>query len=471
VTAPLRLNTREGKFALTATILGSTMVFLDGTIANVATRRIGLEFGASFGALQWVLNGYMLPLASLILLGGSLGDRLGRKRVYLVGVTGFAVASLLCAVAPSIGALIAARALQGIFGALLTPGSLALITAVFAPADLGRAVGAWSGLTSMSTAIGPFLGGYLVTQASWRWAFAINLPIAVAVMWLSRCLPESVSDEERKPLDIAGTVLIALGLGALTYGATEAGNTGWHAGPIAAVLVGLALVAGFVTVEVRGQHPLVPPKLFANRTFTAANLMTFGTYGALGAMSFVLVLQLQTSAGYTPLQAGVATLPVIILLAVLSPRIGALSTRIGPRLPLTVGPLLAAAGMLLQLRIDADHTNYVRYVLPGLLVFGLGLATLVAPLTATVMSSAPTSEVGIASGVNNAVARTASLLAIAVLPPLAGLHGDAYEFADLMTHGFRLVSLMCIVLLVAGACVVALALRPARADEVEPVRP
>jgi EmrB/QacA subfamily drug resistance transporter len=469
VTAPLRLNTREGKFALTATILGSTMVFLDGTVANVATKRIGLEFNASFGALQWVLNGYMLPLASLILLGGSLGDRLGRKRVYLVGVTGFAVASLLCAVAPSIGALIAARALQGIFGALLTPGSLALITAVFASADLGRAVGAWSGLTSVSTAIGPFLGGYLVTQASWRWAFAINLPIAVAVMWLSRCVPESVSDEERKPLDIAGTVLIALGLGAITYGTTEAGNIGWHAGPIAAVLVGLALVAGFVTVEVRGQHPLVPPKLFANRTFTAANLMTFGTYGALGAISFVLVVQLQTSAGYSPLQAGSPPCPSSFCWRC-SPRFGALSTRIGPRLPLTVGPLLAAVGILLQLRIDADHTSYVRYVLPGLLVFGLGLAILVAPLTATVMSSAPASEVGIASGVNNAVARTASLLAIAVLPPLAGLHGDAYQFADEMTRGFRLVSLMCIVLLVAGASVVALLLRPARADEVEPAR-
>jgi EmrB/QacA subfamily drug resistance transporter len=470
VTAPLRLNTREGRFALTATILGSTMVFLDGTIANVATRRIGLEFDASFGALQWVLNGYMLPLASLILLGGSLGDRLGRKRVYLVGVIGFAVASLFCALAPSIGALIAARALQGIFGALLTPGSLALITAVFASADLGRAVGAWSGLTSVSTAIGPFLGGYLVTQVSWRWAFAINLPIAAAVLWLSRCVPESVSDEERKPLDIAGTVLIALGLGAVTYGTTEAGNTGWNAGPIAAVVIGLALVAGFVVVEVRGHHPLVPPKLFANRTFTAANLMTFGTYGALGAMSFVMVLQLQTSAGYSPLEAGIATLPITILLAVLSPRIGALSMRIGPRLPLTVGPLLAAVGMLLMLGIDADHTNYFLYVLPGLLVFGLGLATLVAPLTATVMSSAPSSEVGIASGVNNAVARTASLLAVAVLPPLAGLHGDAYEFADEMTRGFRLVSLMCVVLLVAGAAVVALLIRPVPADEVEPVR-
>jgi EmrB/QacA subfamily drug resistance transporter len=470
VTAPLRLSSREGHFALTATILGSTMVFLDGTIANVATRRIGQEFDASFGALQWVLNGYMLPLASLILLGGSLGDRLGRKRVYLVGVIGFALASLLCALAPSIGTLIVARALQGIAGALLTPGSLALITAIFASADLGRAVGAWSGLTSVSTAVGPFLGGYLVTQVSWRWAFAINLPIAVAVLWLSRCVPESVSDEERKPLDIAGTVLIALGLGALTYGTTQAGDVGWHTGPIAAVLLGLGLVAAFVLVEMRGKHPLVPPKLFANRTFTAANLMTFGTYGALGAVSFVLVLQLQTSAGYSPLQAGVATLPITVLLAVLSPRIGALSTRIGPRLPLTAGPLLAAAGLLLMLPIDADHNSYVRYVLPGLLVFGLGLATLVAPLTATVMGSAPAGEVGIASGVNNAVARTASLLAVAVLPPLAGLHGDAYEFADQMTRGYRIVSLMCVVLLAAGATVVALLVRPARDDEVEPVR-
>ena len=272
-------------------------------------------------------------------------------------------------------------------------------------------------------------------------------------------------------MDIAGTVLIALGLGAITLGTTAAGNVGWHVGPIAAVVAGLVLVGAFVAVEVRGRHPLVPPKLFANRTFTAANLMTFGTYGALGAVSFVLVLQLQTSAGYSPLGAGVATLPITVLLAVLSPRIGALSTRIGPRLPLIVGPLLAAAGLLLLLRIDADHNSYVRYVLPGLLVFGLGLATLVAPLTAAVMGSAPAGEVGIASGVNNAVARTASLLAVAVLPPLAGLHGDAYEFAGQMTRGYRIVSLMCVVLLIAGAGVVALLIRPVRAEDVEPVRP
>jgi EmrB/QacA subfamily drug resistance transporter len=469
----LKLSSRNGRFSLAATILGSTMVFLDGTIANVATKRIGQDFDASFGALQWVLNGYALPLASLILLGGSLGDRLGRRRVYVVGVAGFAAASLLCAVAPGTAALIAARALQGVFGALLTPGSLALITATFEHDDLGRAVGAWSGLTSVSTALGPFLGGWLVEHASWRWAFAINLPIAIVVLWLSRCVPESRSAEERKRLDVAGTVLITAGLGALTYGTTSAGDAGWHALPIAAVIAGLGLVAAFAAVESRGRHPMVPPKLFADRTFTGANLMTFGTYGALGAAFFVLVLHLQTSAGYSPLGAGVATMPITLLLAVLSSRVGALATRIGPELPLIVGPLLGAVGLLLTLRIDSSHRNYLADVLPGVVVFGLGLATLVAPLTSTVMAAAPESEVGVASGVNNAVARSAGLLAVAVLPPLAGLRGDAYRHAAEMTHGYRMVALMCMALLVAGAVVVALLVRrpatPARLDETEHV--
>jgi EmrB/QacA subfamily drug resistance transporter len=453
---PLRLASRQGRLALSATILGSSMVFLDGTIANVATRRIGEEFQASFGALQWVLNGYALPLASLILLGGSLGDRLGRKRIYLIGVAGFTVASLLCAVSPGVGALIVARALQGVFGALLTPGSLALITAMFDAEDMGRAVGAWSGLTGVATAIGPFLGGWLVVHVSWRWAFAINLPLALAVLWLSRAVPESTSTDERKRLDVLGTALIALGLGALTYGTTQAGQDGWRPLPVASVIIGVALVGAFVLVEMRGRHPLVPPKLFANRTFSAANLMTLGTYGALSAVLFVLVLQLQVSAGYSALAAGVATLPITLLLAGLSARIGALSARIGPKLPLTVGPLLTAAGLVLLLRIDEQHRTYVTDVLPGVFVFGLGLATLVAPLTSTVMAAAPASEVGIASGVNNAVARTAGLLAIAVLPSIAGLGGRGYEHPEVMTHGYRVVALMCVGLLVASALVVAL---------------
>ena len=462
---PIRLGTAAGRGVLATTILGSGMVFLDSTIANVATRKIGEEFNASFGALQWVQNGYLLPLASLILLGGSLGDRLGRRRVFLIGVAWFAGASLLCAVAPNIEILIAARALQGVGGALLTPGSLAIISASFAPDDRAAAVGAWSGLGGVATAIGPFLGGWLVQDVSWRWAFAINLPFAVAVIFLGmKYVPETRAVSRATRLDIPGTLLVAGGLGALTYGTTTAGSTGWHAEAWIITAVGLALLAGFVIVERDEKQPLVPLGLFANRAFSGANIMTFMTYGALGAVLFVLVLHLQISAGYGALAAGTATLPITILMMFLSARSGALAARIGPRLQMIAGPLICAAGLLLTLRIDTHHHNYLTDVLPGLIVFGLGLSTFVAPLTATVMGTAPPDQVGVASGVNNAVARAASLLAVAILPPLAGLHGDSYRNPDVMVHGYRVVTLSSVVMLVAAAVVVAMTVRiPTRA--------
>ena len=462
---PIRLGTAAGRGVLATTILGSGMVFLDSTIANVATRKIGEEFNAGFGALQWVQNGYLLPLASLILLGGSLGDRLGRRRVFLTGVAWFAGASLLCAVAPNIEILIAARALQGVGGALLTPGSLAIISASFAPDDRAAAVGAWSGLGGVATAIGPFLGGWLVQDVSWRWAFAINLPFAVAVIFLGmKYVPETRAVSRATRLDIPGTLLVAGGLGALTYGTTTAGSTGWHAEAWIITAVGLALLAGFVIVERDEKQPLVPLGLFANRAFSGANIMTFMTYGALGAVLFVLVLHLQISAGYGALAAGTATLPITILMMFLSARSGALAARIGPRLQMIAGPLICAAGLLLTLRIDTHHHNYLTDVLPGLIVFGLGLSTFVAPLTATVMGTAPPDQVGVASGVNNAVARAASLLAVAILPPLAGLHGDSYRNPDVMVHGYRVVTLSSVVMLVAAAVVVAMTVRiPTRA--------
>jgi len=465
VSEPIRLGTAAGRGVLATTILGSGMVFLDSTIANVATRKIGEEFNASFGALQWVQNGYLLPLASLILLGGSLGDRLGRRRVFLIGVAWFAGASLLCAVAPNIEILIAARALQGVGGALLTPGSLAIISASFAPDDRAAAVGAWSGLGGVATAIGPFLGGWLVQDVSWRWAFAINLPFAVAVIFLGmKYVPETRAVSRATRLDIPGTLLVAGGLGALTYGTTTAGSTGWHAEAWIITAVGLALLAGFVIVERDEKQPLVPLGLFANRAFSGANIMTFMTYGALGAVLFVLVLHLQISAGYGALAAGTATLPITILMMFLSARSGALAARIGPRLQMIAGPLICAAGLLLTLRIDTHHHNYLTDVLPGVIVFGLGLSTFVAPLTATVMGTAPPDQVGVASGVNNAVARAASLLAVAILPPLAGLHGDSYRNPDVMVHGYRVVTLSSVVMLVAAAVVVAMTVRiPTRA--------
>ena len=469
MTEPIRLGTAAGRGVLATTILGSGMAFLDSTIANVATKKIGQDFHASFGALQWVQTGYLLPLASLILLGGSLGDRLGRRRMYLLGVAWFAIASLLCAVSPNVETLIAARALQGIGGALLTPGSLAIISATFHRDDRAAAVGAWSGLGGVATAIGPFLGGWLVQDVSWRWAFGLNVPFAVAVIVLGlKYVPESRAEHRATRLDLPGTLLVAAGLGALTYGTTSAGSSGWNATAWAVIAAGIALLVAFVVVERREREPLVPLALFANRAFSGANLMTFMAYGALGAVLFILTLHLQISAGYGALAAGTATLPVTIFMMFLSARSAALAARIGPRLQMTVGPLVCGAGLLLMLRIDNHHHSYVTDVLPGVIVFGLGLSTFVAPLTATVMGTAPPDQVGVASGVNNAVARAASLLAVAVLPPLAGLHGEAYRQVSVMVHGFRIVMISCALLLAVAALVVALTVRlPARALDEE----
>ncbi|MCW2498047.1 MFS transporter [Jatrophihabitans sp.] len=456
----LRLDTLQGRGALAATILGSGMAFLDGTIVNVATKHIGTDFHASFSALQWVLNAYTLTLAALILLGGSLGDRLGRRRVFVVGVIWFATASLACALAPDVGVLIAARAVQGIGGALMTPGSLAIISSVFVAEDRARAVGAWSGLAGVSTALGPLLGGWLVQSFSWRWAFAINLPVAAAVAVLAlRYVPETRSAHAPPRLDVSGTVLIALGLGGITFGTTLAGSDGWTAAAAGATALGVLFVGAFLLVERGEREPLVPLGLFRDRTFSGTNLMTFFTYAALGAMFFVLVLNLQVSAGYGALAAGLSMLPMTIVLLLVSARSGALAARIGPRLQLTLGPLVAGGGLLLLSRIDQHHHTYVIDVLPGVLLFALGMATLVAPLTATVMSSAPQDQVGVASGVNNAVARAGGLLAVAVLPTLAGLHGDAYRNITSMVHGYRIVAVSCVGLMLLSTATVALMIR------------
>jgi EmrB/QacA subfamily drug resistance transporter len=445
------------------------MVFLDGTIVNVATKRIGQDFHASFGALQWVLNAYTLALASLILLGGSLGDRLGRRRVFVLGTIWFAAASLLCAVAPNAQLLIAARALQGVGGALLTPGSLAIISATFHPDDRAAAVGAWSGLSGVSTALGPLLGGWLVQDFSWRWAFAINVPLAVAVVVLAlKHIPETRAAHRPPRLDLSGTILVAAALGCLTYGTTRAGSDGWNALNLGIIAAGLLLGATFVLAERRQREPLVPLELFKDRTFSGTNVMTLFTYAALAAVFFLLVLYLQVVAGYGALAAGLATLPATGVMLLFSARSGALAARIGPRLQLIAGPLLFAAGLLLTLRIDQHHHSYLTDVLPGVLVFAVGLTTFVAPLTATVMSSAPSDDVGIASGVNNAISRAGGLLAIAILPPLAGLHGENYRNLAVMVHGYRVVTFSCVGLLVAAAVVIALTVRTRLPERPQP---
>jgi EmrB/QacA subfamily drug resistance transporter len=446
----MRMGTPGARWVLFATVLGSGLAMLDATVVNVALDRIGRELGADFAGLQWTVNAYTLTLAALILLGGSLGDRFGRRRVFVAGVVWFAAASLLCGLAQNIEMLVAARALQGIGGALLTPGSLAIISASFHGADRAAAVGAWSGLGGVAGAIGPFLGGWLV-EWSWRAVFLVNLPIAALIVAVAaRHVPESRDPDAVPHLDLAGTVLAVAGLGSLTYSLTAAGEVGASAAVIGSGVVGVLALVAFVLVERRSTHPLVPCGLFSNAQFSAANAVTLLVYAALAVLFVLLVLQLQVVGEFSPLLAGTALLPVTVIMLLFSAQVGALAQRIGPRIPLTVGSLVAAGGLLLMLRIGPG-ASYVIDVLPPVVMFGAGLALIVAPLTATVLDAAPDRYAGTASGVNNAVARAAGLLAVAVVPAAAGISGDDYTNPLTFNSGFRAALLISSGLLVAGA--------------------
>ena len=426
------------------------MAFLDMTVVNVALPTIGTELDATVGGLQWIVNGYALTLSSLILLGGSLGDRFGRRRVFLIGTVWFAAASLLCGLAPASQALVAARALQGVGGALLTPGSLAILQSSFPPGDRGRAVGAWSGLSGIAAAIGPFVGGWLIGVGSWRLIFLINVPLALAVVAVAmRHVPETRDPAAARSIDVTGALLTAGGLAAVTWALIAAGERGVTANVLCAGLAGIASLAGFVAFERRIRHPMLPLDIFRSPQFTAANLVTFVVYASLGITFFLLVVDLQQVLGYSPAQAGLATLPVTGLMLVLSARAGQLADRIGPRVPMTVGPLLIAAGLALLSRVQADAT-YLGTVLPGLFVFGLGLSLTVAPLTATVLAAAPSGHAGIASGVNNAISRGAGLVAIAVIPGVTGLTGQAYRDPEVFATGFRAAMLISAALAASG---------------------
>ncbi|MBA2389958.1 MAG: MFS transporter [Geodermatophilaceae bacterium] len=452
----VRLSSPQGRWLLLATVLGSGLAMLDATVVNVALGRIGTEFDAGFAGLQWTLNGYALTLASFILVGGSLGDRLGRRRIFIIGTVWFAVASLLCGIAPNVETLVAARALQGVGGALLTPGSLAIISASLHPDDRARAIGAWSGLGGIAAAIGPFVGGYLIDVWSWRLVFLINLPLAVLVVVVAlKYVPETADPQASPDLDIPGAVLGAAGLAGLTYALIAGGEDGWSAVTVVTGAAGVACLVAFILVERRSAHPLVPLDLFSSLQFTAANIVTFAVYGAIGGLFFLLVLDLQVVAGFSPLVAGSALLPLTVLMLLLSSRAGAIAQRIGPRLPMTLGPLICAAGVLLMLRIGPD-ASYLFDVLPAVTVFGLGLSATVAPLTATVLASAEDRHAGVASGVNNAVARAAGLLAVAVLPAVAGLSGADYQSPEAFESGFTTVLWVCTGLLVIGGVISAL---------------
>ncbi|MFF4119658.1 MFS transporter [Streptomyces sp. NPDC001714] len=452
----VRLASSQGKWILLTTVLGSSMAMLDSTVVNVALPRIGEDLDASLSALQWTINAYMLTLAGLILLGGSLGDQYGRRKIFVLGVVWFAAASLMCGLAPTDAVLIGARALQGIGGALLTPGSLALIQASFHPDDRAKAVGLWSGFGGIGAAVGPFLGGWLVDGPGWRWVFLLNVPLALLCVPVAlRHVPESADGRAHGRFDVLGAVLGALALGLVTFALIEAGTTSLLA--VAGVAAGVA----FVYVEKRRQDPMLPLDIFGSRQFTALNIVTLCVYGAFGGYFFLTALQLQVVAGYSALAAGTALLPTTALMLLFSARSGALADRIGPRIPLTVGPLLCATAMLLMLRVG-EHANYLTDVLPAVLVQGVGMVTLVAPLTASVLASVGTARAGIASGINNAAARAASLIAVAALPLLAGMGPEAYRSPSAFDAAFDRAMPICAGVLVVGAAVAfALVRRPA----------
>jgi len=401
---------------IAATVLGSGVVFLDGTVVNVALPAVSADLGASVRGLQWMLDGYLVTLSALLLLGGSAGDRHGRRQVFVAGLVGFSAASVLCGLAPGLGFLIVARALQGVAGALLVPASLSIISSGFDADDRGRAIGAWSGLAAIAGAAGPLVGGWLVDAASWRLIFFINVPVAAAAVAIAvRHVPES-RDEDAGRLDLTGAALVSAGIALVAYGLIERSAV--------AGLAGAAALAAFVIVEARSDHPMLPLTLFRSWQFTGANLTTVAVYGAMGAAWFLIVLRLQVTLGYSALEAGSSLLPFTILMVTLSARIGALAQRIGARGPMTVGPLGSAAGLLLFADIGpGDH--YGRAVLPAVLLFGIGMTVTVAPLTAAVLGAVERRRAGVASAVNNVAARLAGLLGIALIPAVAGIDTGA----------------------------------------------
>ncbi|WP_030558992.1 MFS transporter [Streptomyces aureocirculatus] len=455
------LASARGRWVLASAVLASGMALLDGTVVNVALPTLGRDLDASISSLQWVVNAYMLTLSALLLLGGALGDRIGRRRTLVIGVIWFALASALCGLAQDVGTLIAARALQGVGGALLTPGSLALVRATFTARDQARAVGAWSGLGGVAGAVGPFLGGWLIDGPGWRWIFLINVPLAALVLVAARHVPESraTGSGAGQRFDVPGAVLAALFLAGVSFALIGASGDASVVTTVVPGLVGLAAGAVFLLVEHRRRNPMLPLELFRSGLFSASNTMTLCLYAAIGGILFMLPVQMQTTVGYDALQAGTATLPITVLMLLLSAPAGDLARRIGPRLPLCAGPLIAAAGVLLMLRIGPG-ASYAADILPAVVVLGLGMSLFVAPLTATVLASVDAGRAGLASGVNNTAARIAQLLAVAALPLAVGLTGTAYTDPDALDSAFGKAAWGCAALFALAAFAALAFVRP-----------
>jgi EmrB/QacA subfamily drug resistance transporter len=453
---------RSQRLTLIATILGSTVVFLDSTVVNVALPAISEDLHAGLSGQQWVVEAYMLTMVSLLLVGGSLGDQFGRRRMFVSGLIAFGATSVLCAVAPTVEFLVGARALQGIAGALLVPGSLAIVAATFAGEARGKAVGTWTAWTGIATVVGPAGGGALIGLTSWRAIFWVNLPLIAATVWLTlHAVEESRDPDAFRGVDWGGIALSAAGLGGPVFALIEQPKYGWS-DPLVWIplLVGVLSFALFVLHEGRARHPMMDLGLFRIRNFAVANLTTLSAYAGLIGGLFFVGLFLQQVAGYSALEAGLATTPISVLLFVLSPRFGRLASGTGPRLPMTAGPIVGGLGLLLMLRVDSG-AGYVTEVLPAVLVFGLGLSATVAPLTATVLDSVEERHVGIASGINNGVSRVAGLLAIAVLGAVISARFDAIAgdvsggpltdaAAGASTSAFHLGVLIAAVLMIAG---------------------
>ncbi len=450
----MRYKSSGGRWVIAATVLGSGVAFLDSTVVNVALPTIARDLHTGLSDLQWITDAYMLTLGALIILGGALGDRFGRRRVFVFGLLSFTAASVICGAAPDTLVLILARGVQGIGGALLVPGSLAIISACFVPEDRARAVGQWSGLSGVSTVIGPFVGGWLIDAVSWRAIFFINMPLAAGAVWIAlRHVPETRDDRAVGRPDYIGAAVVSVGLAGVVYALIDGPSNGWSAPTLVGGVVGALLLIAFPFIELRVRVPMVPLDIFSSRQFSGANLTTFFVYAALSVTTFILVLHLQQDLRYSALAAGTAFLPAGLLLIAFSSRSGALAQRIGPRLPMTVGPMIAAGGLLLLAGVRHGD-SYWTTVLPGIVVFGIGLTFVVAPLTAAVMASVDQHHFGVGSAINNAVARIGGLLAIAVVPALAGLASASTHLAGVsLNDGFTSAMHIGAAMLVAGGLI------------------